>query len=94
MGTPRPGVLAGWEINHVLHLTGTVSADELLVRTQAGTEVNRQLQQAEAHFYIAQKARIAGDVATERAHLEQCVATPVPALIEYQIARARLAAMR
>jgi lipoprotein NlpI len=88
------GAIPPWPATVIAFLKGEQTEGELLARAVGAGSPDAVTQLAEAHFYISQKARMAGDNDTERRHLEACISTPVPGLAEYQLACQRLNRLR
>ena len=82
-------VVDPWAAAIISFLKSEISAEELLGRTPPHAAGQPSTQRAEAFFYISQKARLEGHGDPERDYLDQCLATPIPQLAEYQLAVSR-----
>lgn len=84
------GAMPPWPAAIISFLKGNVADDALLLQANSGGAAEQIAQTCEAHFYIAQKARLAGNVALERAHLTRCLAGESSGVAEYRLAVLRL----
>ena len=88
--TMSDGQMPPWQATLVAYVRGALTEDALLGAASAADPGIASMQRAEAHFYMAQKARISDDHLAEETLLRKCVDEPLPQVAEYQVALRRL----
>lgn len=79
-----------WPRHIMAFMLGLIDANRLLELAAGGDPSEVGWHSAEANFYIAQAARIAGRRQEERRYLEACIALDQPHVAEFWLARYRL----